>query len=255
MFGGSTAYGSEVPDAHTIASYLQRKLVHAGFADYRVVNLGVTSVATNQQLERLEATPLAERDVVVFYDGVNDVLQGVLYGNAGDTIVGNDRERPWGHKLLYRLSKNSVAMRYVLTRMNANYRIANLEERVATTVERYSANLARAERITRHKGGTFVHFLQPTLYSLARHGDYESALVAYGFVPAQAEAAFVAAYPHLEKIVGARAHHGFADFNLTAVFDDLADPVYLDGWHVNHRGNEAVARHIFAGLVTAKPIR
>ena len=126
LFGGSTIYNSEVPDDHTVASYLQRKLIEAGFGRHRVVNFGVTSVSTNQQVERLGATTNRESgDIVVFYDGVNDVLQGVLYGNAGDTIYGNDRSRSFGQRLVYRLSKRSVAARYLLTSANANYKIAN----------------------------------------------------------------------------------------------------------------------------------
>jgi hypothetical protein len=183
------------------------------------------------------------------------VLQGVLYGNAGDTIYGNDRSRSFAQRLLYRLSRRSVAARYVLTRANANYKIANLHARVAWTADRFRANLEEAERIARNKGASFSHFLQPTLYSLARRGDYENELLTFGFVPVQAEEAFVAAYPHLEQIVAARAHDGSADFDLTAVFDGLEAPVYLDGWHINHRGNEVVAEHILTGLIAAKLVR
>jgi lysophospholipase L1-like esterase len=255
LLGGSTLYNSEVPDEHTVASYLQRQLVEAGFTGYRVVNLGVTSVSTNQQVERLRVTALVAGDIVVFYDGVNDVIQGVLYGNAGDTIYGNDRSRSFGQRLLYRLSKDSVGARYLLARANANYGIANLDERVAATAERFRANVAEAERIAHAQGARFGHFLQPTLYSLARRGDYENELLTFGFVPVQAEEAFAAAYPHLETIVAERARHGSADFDLTAVFDGLAEPVYLDGWHINHRGNAVVAEHILKGLVAAKLVR
>jgi hypothetical protein len=170
LFGGSTIYNSEVPDEHTVASYLQRGLLERGFGRYRVVNFGVTSVSTNQQLERLAMTTVAPGDTVVFYDGVNDVLQGVLYGNAGETIFGNDRSRSFGQRLLYRLSKNSVAARYWLVRGNANYQIADLEGRVARTTERYRANPEDAERRVRAQGAAFIHFLQPTLYSLAQRG-------------------------------------------------------------------------------------
>jgi lysophospholipase L1-like esterase len=251
LFGGSTIYNSEVPDEHTVASYLQRGLLERGFGRYRVVNFGVTSVSTNQQVERLALTPIALGDAVVFYDGVNDVLQGVLYGNAGETIYGNDRSRSFGQRLLYRLSKKSVAARYWLARGNANYEIADLAARVARTTERFRGNIEEAERLTRTRGAAFIHFLQPTLYSLAQRGDYEKQLLTFGFVPVQAEKAFTAAYPQLEAAVAARARGGAADFDLTAVFDGLAEPVYLDGWHINHRGNEVVAEHILAGLEAA----
>lgn len=252
LFGGSTIYNSEVPDEHTVGSYLQRGLLERGLGRYRVVNLGVTSVSTNQQVERLEETQVASGDTVVFYDGVNDVLQGVLYGNAGETICGNDRARSFGQRLLYRLSKNSVAARHWLVRGNANYEIADIEARVARTRERFLANIEKAERLTSARGAAFVHFLQPTLYSLAQRGDYENQLLTFGFVPVQAEAAFKATYPQLAAIVAARAHGAAADFDLTAVFDGLAEPVYLDGWHINHRGNEVVAEQILTGLEVAK---
>jgi lysophospholipase L1-like esterase len=248
LFGGSTVYGSEVPDSHTIASYLQRGLTRAGFR-YRVVNFGVTSINTRQQLERLELTTLAEGDVVIFYDGVNDVLQGVLYGNAGETIVGNDRSRPLTHKVLYRLSKNSVAARHLLTQFNANYKIADLPRRVASTEARYESNLAAAEQLARANGAAFMHFLQPTLYSLAKRGDYENKLLTFGFVPVQAEEAFAATYPRLATVSERRARLGFSEVDLTAIFDDVMEPVYLDGWHINHRGNEIVADHMLAALV------
>ena len=250
LFGGSTVYGSEVPDSHTIASYLQRGLMRAGFR-YRVVNLGVTSVNTRQQLERLEITALADGDIVIFYDGVNDVMQGVLYGNAGETIVGNDRSRPLTHKVLYRLSKNSVAARYLLTRFNANYKIRDLSQRVASTEERYAANLAAAEHFARGKGAAFVHFLQPSLYSLAKRGDYENRLLTFGFVPVQAEEAFAATYPRLAKVSARRARHGSVDIDLTAIFDGVTESVYLDGWHINPRGTESVADRSLGGLVAA----
>jgi lysophospholipase L1-like esterase len=252
LFGGSTIYNSEVPDEHTVASYLQRQLVGEGFGSYRVVNFGVTSVSTSQQLERLEAEAIGTSDIVVFYDGVNDVLQGVLYGNSGATIYGNDRSRPFSHKILYRLSKDSVAARYLLTRAGANYEIASLSERVDAAVARYAANLEKAGHTVRERGARFAHFLQPTLYSLAQRGAYENELLTFGFVPLQAEQAFAATYPHFRRLVDHRARQGLADFDLTAVFDGLDEPVYLDGWHINHRGNEVVAKHILAGLVAAE---
>lgn len=248
VYGGSTIYNSEVPDEHTVASHLQRKLVSAGHTHYGVVNYGVTSVSTTQQLERLAVSEIAPGDIVVFYDGVNDVLQGVLYGNPGDTIYGNDRSRPFGHRLLYRISKHSVAARYVLGRANANYRVANLDDRVARTTERFRANVERAQRIATERGARFVHFLQPTLYSLARRTEYEDRLLTFGFVPVQAEEAFLATYPRLAEVIAERVRAGLADYDLTAAFNELDEPVYLDGWHVNHVANEVVAGHIFAVL-------
>jgi hypothetical protein len=249
LFGGSTVYNSEVPDDYTIASYLQRRLVRNGFGSYRVTNLGVTSVSTNQQFERLKNTNISKDDIVVFYDGVNDVVQGVLYGNAGNTIYGNDKSRPSWQKTLSKIADHSVAVRQLLSRMNANYKITNLGSRVRQTVSRYRAHTEGAQEVANAHGAQFIHFLQPSLYSLSHRGDYENKLLSLGIIPMQAEEAFLATYPHLVRYVRERSKLGFADFDLTSIFDNVAQPVYLDFCHVNHNGNEIIADSIFAALL------
>ncbi len=252
LFGGSTVYNSEVPDSYTIASYLQRKLASTGINDYRVLNYGVTSVSTNQQLERLKTTKLAPGDIVVFLDGVNDVVQGVLYGNAGDTIHGSDKARPAWQKTLSRLAKHSVLVRQLLSRMNANYKITNLNGRVTETVSRYRRNIEAAVQITRQQGAQFQHFLQPNLFSLATRRDYEDRLLKLGLIAAQTEEAFLATYPHFSEIVRQRSRQNHAEHDLTSIFDGLQRPVYLDFCHINHIGNETIADHIYSGLAAAK---
>lgn len=251
IFGGSTAYSSEVPDGYTIASYLQRKLNSAGYTSYQVVNAGVTSVNTNQQVERLRITPTTKNDVVIFYDGVNDVVQGVLYGNAENTIVGNDRSRPLWQKLLSKLAKHSVLARAMLSRMARNYSIHNLDSRISETLSRYRANLDATANIASERGTKFLHFLQPTLFTLAQRHAYEEKLLTHGFIPPQVEKAFNSTYPALEQIVNERAKLGLADYNLTSIFNNLDTPVYFDFCHVNHVGNDAIATAIFASLLKA----
>ena len=40
-----------------------------------------------QQLARLQTVELSDSDVVIFYDGVNDILQGMYFKNAGGSII------------------------------------------------------------------------------------------------------------------------------------------------------------------------
>ena len=73
VFGGSTVFSGEVPDTLTIPSFLQRELNK--FTDrYFVINAGIPSMNSNQQLFYLLATPLNIGDIVVFFDGVNDAF-------------------------------------------------------------------------------------------------------------------------------------------------------------------------------------
>lgn len=255
LFGGSTVYSSEVPDNYTIASYLQRKLVENGFNDYRVINLGVTSAATIQQLERLKITKLTKNDLVIFYDGVNDVVQGVLYGKAGGTIVGSDKARPIWQRLLAKMNNHSVAARYLLKNLADNYKINNLDARVKGTVYHYRNNIDAAEKITSKQGASFLHFLQPTLSSLSPQNVNENYLLNIGIVLPQADGAFRATYPHLEELIRDRARRGFFEFSLTTAFDNLNSAVYLDFAHINHVGNERVAKSIFTSLLKTGSLR
>lgn len=249
LFGGSTVYNAAVPDDYTIASFLQRKLVENGQINYQVVNSGVTSVNTLQQLERLKITNISPEDIIIFYDGVNDVVQGVLYGNPGSTIVGSDKSRPWWHKLFSKIANHSVIIRKALSNMASNYKIHNLESRVIKTVTRYEENINAAEIIVREKGASFIHFLQPNLYTLARLGEYETTLLTLEIIPVQAEGAFIATYPHLEEIVEKRSNKGYADYNLVSALDNLDSPVYLDFCHVTHVATETIADTIASTLI------
>lgn len=251
LYGGSTVYCSEVPDSHTLASYLQRRLVEGGHDRVAVINKGVTSINTNQQLERLQHDGVTPGDLVVFYDGVNEVIQGVIFGNPSGNIVYRDLSRPKWQRTLVKMANYSSFVRRFFTELTRNYEVHDLQARVQRAAARYGDNLASAQEYVERHGGTFVHFLQPQLYSLAQFGDYEHDLVSQGIVMIQAEAAFRAAYPALAEVVQERARSGSHDIGLESVLDKAEQPVYLDFCHVNHVGNALIADGIYAGLVRA----
>jgi len=75
LFGGSTAWGYQLPDDETIASHLQRCLEEsAGGASYHVYNYGVVASYSKYERMLLERLILQGRvpDVVVFLDGLNE---------------------------------------------------------------------------------------------------------------------------------------------------------------------------------------
>jgi len=84
VFGGSTIWGTGARDGHTIPSYLS-KLMHGAGHGYRVTNYGESAYTFIQEAVRL-ALLLKEGkrpDLVVFYDGVNDVAAAHRTGVAG----------------------------------------------------------------------------------------------------------------------------------------------------------------------------
>ena len=86
LFGGSTMFGSFQRDSFTIASRLAGQLASIPEArDFTITNLGQTGYVFGQEVIEL-MTQLkngARPALVVFYDGINDVVSAVQRGEAG----------------------------------------------------------------------------------------------------------------------------------------------------------------------------
>lgn len=95
MFGGSTMFSQEVPDELTIASYLQRMLVRQDPKNSpTVINYGIPSMTAWQQLLILKKVPIDKNDVVIFFDGVNEVVQTIFNGVGSRSRGGAPEFRP-----------------------------------------------------------------------------------------------------------------------------------------------------------------
>ena len=82
IFGGSTTWGTGSSDPYTIPSILQRLINQKYPGKYKVFNHGFSTVVAKQELVELKDTKLRSGDIVIFYDGGNDVWQGVVYGET-----------------------------------------------------------------------------------------------------------------------------------------------------------------------------
>jgi lysophospholipase L1-like esterase len=80
MFGGSTLYGTGVPDWATLPSFLSRDLNSAQLGCVVVTNFGVEGYVTNQEVMLLmEQLKIGRHpNIVIFYDGVNDSYAGAV---------------------------------------------------------------------------------------------------------------------------------------------------------------------------------
>jgi hypothetical protein len=88
LFGGSAAWGYAARDEHTIAAALERALETRGLEDIDVVNFGQSSYNATQETITLllELRDGNVPDVVVFFDGNNDVSATFQNGVAGMTL-------------------------------------------------------------------------------------------------------------------------------------------------------------------------
>jgi hypothetical protein len=261
LFGGSTIFNQEVPDGHTLASCLQRLLNRRPGARYRVENVGTPAMIARQQTERLEQTPLQPGDMVVFYDGANDVFYPVYNGNPegyriGDNSDGGVRKlsglQAWLYPLCFRLKDYSYAASLLFHGMDGP-RPTNLVE--AATLARhlgagekgYRDALTRARRLAEARGARFVHVLQPHLFSLRSPSAYERAVMRNELAALPGlDQAFKLGYPRLCQALSATAAHGLVSYDLADSLDarSAGEEFYFDFCHVNHAANRRLARVI-----------
>ena len=246
MFGGSTVYNGEVPDNLTIASQLAG--IGANNLSYKVMNMGATSVHSTQQLGRLQSEiNLKKNDIVIFYDGVNDVLQRIIYENRGGFMIGQPKKEGFWIEFLRSKSKYSSILHIMYSRM-----IKNQKETSATLINNsindYIDTLIETNKYVEQKGANFYHFLQPTIFTKNKLNDYERKLIERGepFVPIY----FIEPYKRSYPLIKSRLNNYNFSHSLTGIFDDLNESPFLDYHHVNHVGNKIISQNIWKRIKT-----
>lgn len=189
LFGGSTMVGGEVPDEFTIASQLQAQLNGSFPGRFRVENLGASSVVIHQELDRLKYSTVESADVVVFYDGVNDIIQSIYRADAPGTMIQYNRTL----KEQFSVAQNIVFWFHAHWRKHSAFvrtfmdpfgtalpRHISQPERMQslgdTLESRYLAAIIEAHSWTKERRARFHHFVQPNLFSHRELSDYEAEL-------------------------------------------------------------------------------
>src|SRR4030042_2677597 len=84
MFGGSTLWGTGARDAYTIPSLLSKYLAKKGM-NTKIANYGENGYVSTQEVIELLLQLQKENipNVVIFYDGVNDIFSAYQHSIAG----------------------------------------------------------------------------------------------------------------------------------------------------------------------------
>ena len=262
LFGGSTMFCQEVPDELTIASHLQRLVNDAGCGTWRVENLGTPSMTIAQHLARLHDTPVAPGDIVIFYDGFNDVWHGIYNGTpkrhtAGPSSLGGVRQLTPVQKCLFRIHARfhpvSAAVRLlcdvegkVLPRTLVDD--ATLGCNCAAVEKIFLKTLQDTHRFCAGRNVRFIHLLQPQIFSLKQMSANERWLADNELkITPGLDRAFQIGYPRVQAACREGAGEGVCTWDISDLFNDRghSGEIFLDQCHVNHVGNLLIARRIF----------
>lgn len=256
MFGGSTIWGFGTRDEGTIPSALSRLLAQAGLA-VQVKNFGQNSHVSTQQvivLLRALATEPAP-DVVIFYDGANDVGSSLLTGFAGQTFAENDRAREF--QILWRSSKLFSA----LVASSGFGRLSRFiepprpfpappdperaDQLAREVVQRYAANVRLVEESGRNLGFRPIFYWQPTVQDKRHKSPYEQSLLERD----KAVDFFERVHRNLVAHQALARNENFHD--LTKLFAEERRPCYIDRVHLSEEANRTVAARMLADVVPA----
>jgi len=270
VFGGSTVWGTGAPDWATIPAYLQAALAAKRNAPVCVVNFGESGYVSTQSLVLLVLQ--LQRgwipDVVIFYDGANDVGAGVAngvaavhddYGRIGQFFERQTTgpESPfakWSAGLgLVRLSRQLAGLDPVASARSAQSRppaalgVADPDV-VAAVVRTYARTYELVEQLGRAYGFESFFFWQPLLPTSDKPLTPEQRTML-------SELDRIAVSPEDYRSAAELVEQIAADhpnmFSLRTVFDQDTTQIWIDFVHVTPHGNERVARAILNAIEPA----
>jgi lysophospholipase L1-like esterase len=270
MFGGSTMWGTGARDSHTIPSQLAGALNERGIsAD--IVNLGEIGYVSTQEVITLMMELRAGNvpDVVVFYDGINDVTSAIHSGVAG--IPHNEYRRRAEFNLLSRHRSGDYDRTFLSRWINqsATVRVARAilyrlspddEETARTRVEKATAGLAgevahmyrknidMVRLLAKQHGFDTLFYLQPVIFRKETLTSYEQVQLDAASVYHEF---FDACYAAVTEQVS--AVQGFRD--ISSVLAKLQAPCFLDFMHIGEDANGLIAgemAHDIAPLLSSR---
>jgi lysophospholipase L1-like esterase len=254
ILGGSTVYCSEVPDDLTIASFLSKRLTTSHpEEEFYILNAGVTSANSSQELQRLkyELDRGLRPDIVISYNGINDITNGIYFGDPDGVMFCNDKRNRLKETIRKIISLNFYYYMRKKSESEAQRRppdhITNmkmLESLAYKTKENYKANILKMHDLSKVYNFRLIIMLQPNLYTTNPSNNKESIAEIKRLAELRTPKigqAFSIGYPLLRKEILEIRAEGVEAFDISNIFNLANQDVFIDMLHVNSGGNKIVA--------------
>ena len=270
-FGGSTMMGMGARDACTIPAVLARRLGELGHRA-AVTNYGQLGHNSTQEAITLQQLLKAgERiDIALFYDGINEMACAEQTGRVDGLF--NEARRRAEFNLLHpdrrhdlftaalmmaaprtlRRLRQLTGLRLAgpLPAAEADLSAIDLSRLAAETVAAYAANLRLIRLLAREYGVRPIFFWQPAITTKRiLTTDEVRWTIDYTKDPESRRRLYT------EIIAERRRCREIAEaadtVDLSVLFDDWAEPVYIDLYHLSEAGNAAIAEAMLPAIAAA----
>jgi len=246
-FGGSTMWGAGAPDDQTIPAHLQRTLTPILTRPVCVVNfaqLGFTSTQAVVELQN-ELRHRRRPNLVIFYDGVNDIVSAFAYSRAGLHLAYPeirrrlesqqlDAPRPPLVDLLRWSSQYRLITQLLSKPVTAPANAARPDSLVEDVVATYLENVRIVVALAGAYGFRAIFFWQPTL------AEGEKPLTAIEREIRDREPLV----PFARRVDARLRHVTPGVHNLADVFARTSSLTYFDWHHTTPEANRIIAEAI-----------
>jgi lysophospholipase L1-like esterase len=259
-FGGSTMWGTGSPDWGTIPSFLARRFKEAG-RPVCVRNYGESAyVSTQELIQLLLELKRAERppDLVLFYDGSNDVHAAWQSGPRDvhqnfDRIKGQFETRREGREGSFGYLFMTNTFQYLQQaagrqgargdeRRRGSWADASTDDLARAVVAGYLKNAELVEALARQHGFAYAFFWQPALYAGEKPLTPEEEKIKNREGSANLRELYAKTYALARQV----DRPGF--YYVGDAFREHRGNLYVDFIHVQPEGNRLVAERMYERL-------
>ncbi len=260
-FGGSTMWGYGSKDNYTIASYLSKNLYAKGYPA-KIINFGVEGYTSTQELARLllELRNGDAPDIVIFYDGYNDIRCAFYDGTIGGPWDLNERKAEFNYMnnpmqfIINYCYQNSYTIKLIKGGLKKFFGVdfsAMVPDGPGSKIKseeiskEYFGNIRIIQDLGKAYGFKTYFFLQPVLFTK----KYISANEKETLRSIDAEYAnfFNIRYNYIRsKITLSNATN---IYYIGDVFDGTNATIYMDAVHTSEDGNRIIANRIAYYLI------
>jgi len=283
LLGGSAMWGANTSDFFTIGAYLQASLHEALQRPVNVSNMAQIAHSSTQEIIELILQLRAGNipDLVIFYDGFNDIWGAYEAGEAGTHFSeGLIAARLEGKPEAFDIHPPLEAL---LRESNTWFLVTSLRDRVsdretelqrvetyhtsdvdpdslaADVVETYLGNSSIVEALAMQYGFEYLFIWQPSVwFSEKKLTEYELDIYEgeFEFFFAGYDPAFKVLYTATYSLFEEVAVDSLRYLSFAGIFDDVEETVYNDysGVHVEPWANKMIAEELLIKLLELDPV-
>ncbi|MCB2221447.1 MAG: SGNH/GDSL hydrolase family protein [Bacteroidetes bacterium] len=254
MFGGSAMWGTGVRDEYTLPSLLGKELTKKGYR-VEIINYGESGYVSSQELIELQLQLRAGYipDLVIFYDGANDMFSSLQQNKAGLPQNENNREKEFNtlsekkksFLVFFESLKTLATMKFIRQKFisepdhEALLSEYNLNQLAEETIRVYNENLRLVFSLAEGYNFHSVFYWQPLIFFKDSKSAYEKSELE--------KADWSKPFIQLSRdnLSGSEIHLENLDFyDLSNFFVTESEPIFIDWCHVGEYGNTRLAKRI-----------